>query len=68
MEFLTFAHTLYFTIRTNHHNHLLFMNNHGYRKVLQWKLDIQHYDASIEHVAGKANIPANVFSRLIIRP
>ena len=44
------------------------MSNYGSRKVLQWKLDIQHYDATIEHVAGKANIPADVFSRLIIRP
>ena len=37
------------------------------RKVLQWKLDIQHYDAIIEHVPGKANIPADIFSRQIIR-
>ena len=41
------------------------MNNHGSRKVLQWTLDIQHYDATIEHVPGKANIPADVFSRLV---
>ena len=38
------------------------MNNHGSRKVLQWKLDIQNYDATIEHVAGKANIPADVLA------
>jgi transposase InsO family protein len=56
-----------FTIRTDHRN-LLFMNNHGSRKVFQWKLDIQHYDATIEHVPGKANIPADVFSRLVVRP
>ena len=58
---------VHFTIRTDHRN-LLFMNNHGSRKVLQWKLDIQHYDATIEHVPGKANIPADVFSRLVLRP
>ena len=58
---------VHFTIRTDHRN-LLFMNNHGSRKVLQWKLDIQHYDATIEHVPGKANIPADVFSRLVVRP
>ena len=57
---------VHFTIRTDHRN-LLFMNNHGSRKVLQWKLDIQHYDATIEHVPGKANIPADVFSRLVDR-
>jgi len=56
---------VHFTIRTDHCN-LLFMNNHGLRKVLQWKLDIQQYDAIIEHVAGKANIPTDVFSRLIV--
>ena len=33
-----------FTIRTDHRN-LLYLNNHGSRKVLQWKLDIQYYDA-----------------------
>ena len=44
------------------------MNNHGSRKVFQWKLDIQHYNATIEHVPGKANIPADVFSRLVERP
>ena len=58
---------VHFTVRTDHRN-LLFMNNHGSRKVLQWKLDIQHYDATIEHVAGKANIPADVFSRLVVKP
>ena len=58
---------VHFTIRTDHRN-LLFMNNHGSRKVLQWKLDIQHYDATIEHVPGKANVPADVFSRLVTRP
>jgi hypothetical protein len=43
------------------------MNQHGSRKVLQWKLDIQHYNAIIEHVPGKANIPADIFSRQIIK-
>ena len=40
---------VHFTIRTAHCN-LLFMN--GSRKVLQWKLDIQYYDATIEHVGN----------------
>jgi len=45
------------------------MNNHGSRKVVQeWKLDIQHYDATIDHVPGKATLPADVFSRLVLRP
>ena len=41
------------------------MNNHGYRQDLQWKLDIQHYNATIEHVSGVLNTPAEVFSRLV---
>ena len=52
-----------FTIRTDHRN-LLYMNNHGSRKVLQWKLDIQHYNATIEHVQGPLNTP-DAFSRLV---
>ena len=55
-----------FTIRTDHRN-LLYMNNHGSRKVLQWKLDIQHYDAIIDHVTGAMNTPADDFSRMVER-
>ena len=47
---------------------LLSMNNHDSRKVLQWKLDVQHYDATIEHIAGKAKILTDVFSRVVVRP
>ena len=55
------------TIRMDLRN-LLFMNNYGLRKVLQWILDVQHYDAIIEHVPGKENIPADVFSlSLVVR-
>ena len=32
---------------------------------LQWKLDMQHYDAVIDHVPGEQNISADVFSRLV---
>ena len=54
-----------FTIRTDRRN-LLNLNNHGSQKVfLQWNLDIQHYDAIVEHVPGELNIPADVFSRLV---
>jgi len=54
-----------FTIRT-HHRNLLYLNNNGLRKVLQWKLDIQHYNAIIEHVPGALNVPTDVFSRLVV--
>ena len=53
-----------FTIETDHRN-LLYMNNHGSVKVLQWKLDIQHYNTTIERVPGVLNTPADVFSRLV---
>ena len=53
-----------FTIRTVHRN-LLYVNNHESQNVLQWNLDVQHYDAVIEHVPGELNIPANVFSCLV---
>jgi len=46
------------------HRNLLFMNNHCSHKVLQWKLDIQHYDDTIDHVPCKLD----VFSRLVVRP
>ena len=52
------------TIRKDHRN-LLYMNNHGSQRLLQWKLDIQHYDAIIEHVPSVMNTPADVFSQLI---
>ena len=42
------------------------MNNYGSRKVPQWKLDIQHYNAMIEHVKDVLlNTPVDVFSRLV---
>ena len=53
--------------RTDYRN-FLYLNNHGSRKVLQWKLDIQHYDAVIEHVPGEQNIPADFFNRHVPKP
>jgi len=42
----------HFTIRTDHNN-LIFLNNAGSKKVLNWKLSIQHLDFEIEHIKGK---------------
>jgi len=47
---------------------LIILNNNGSRKDLQWKLDMQHYDAVIKHIPGEENIPADVFSRLVPKP
>ena len=43
------------------------MNQNGSRKVLNWKLSIQHFNFFIEHIKGVDNIPADVFSRLVPR-
>lgn len=41
------------------------VNNHSLSKVLQWKLEIQHYNAVIERVPGKLNVLDDVFNRLV---
>jgi transposase InsO family protein len=55
-----------FTLRTDHKN-LQYLNQSGSRKVLNWKLAIQHYNCHIEHIKGVDNIPADTFSRLVQR-
>ena len=55
-----------FTIKTDHNN-LIFMNNAGSKKVLNWKLAIQHFDFFIEHIKGEQNIIADAFTRLVPR-
>ena len=54
----------HFTTRTDHNN-LIFLNNAGSKKVLNWKLSIQHLDFDIEHIKGKDNIVPDLFSRLV---
>ena len=56
-----------FTIKTDHKN-LLFLNQAGSNKVLNWKLAIQHFDFHIMHIPGKDNVIADAFSRLVNRP
>ena len=55
-----------FTLRTDHRN-LTFINTKGSPKVHRWKLDIQAYNMTVEHIKGEDNIPADCFSRLIPR-
>lgn len=52
-----------FTIRTDHRN-LLFLNNDASSKVLHWKWDIQQYNFDVEHIPGRDNIVADLYSRL----
>jgi hypothetical protein len=53
-----------FTIKTDHKN-LLFLNQAGSNKVLNWKLTIQKFDFNIEYIKGSDNIVADTFSRLV---
>jgi hypothetical protein len=56
-----------FTIKTDHKN-LLFLNQAGSSKVLNWKLVIQKFDFNIEYIKGADNIVADTFSRLVDQP
>ena len=51
-----------FTIRTDHAN-LKHLNEPTSQKVYRWKMELQAYDATWEHIPGKDN-PADEFSRM----
>ena len=53
-----------FTLRTDHKN-LIYIDTETSAKVKRWKLMVQEYDFFIEHIAGKANVAADGFSRLL---
>ena len=53
-----------FTLRTDHKN-LTYIDKETSAKVKRWKLLVQEYDFHIEHIAGKANVVADGFSRLL---
>jgi hypothetical protein len=54
----------HFILRTDHKN-LTYVNDPPSPKVRRWKLTLQEYDFSIEHIPGKENIVADAFSRLL---
>jgi hypothetical protein len=54
----------HFTLRTDHKN-LTYVNDPPSPKVRRWKITLQEYDFSIEHIPGKDNIAADAFSRLL---
>lgn len=56
-----------FTLRTDSKN-LTFINVDHREKVKRWKLAIQHFDFKVFHIAGKDNIEADGFSRLVHFP
>ena len=51
-------------MRTDHKN-LTFIDKESSAKAKRWKLCVQEYDFFIEHIAGKDNIVADGFSRLL---
>ena len=54
----------HFTLRTDHDN-LTYINDPISPKVRRWKLRIQGYDFTIEHIPGVKNVAADGFSRLL---
>ena len=54
-----------FLLRTDHMN-LTYINLGTSQKVQRWKLALQEFDFDIEHVAGKLNVVADAFSRLVV--
>ena len=53
---------VHFLLRADHKN-LTFINLENSGKVRRWKIEIQEYDFEVEHVPGKNNVVADVFSR-----
>jgi hypothetical protein len=54
---------VHFTLHTDHAN-LIYINEGGSRKVLEWKMSIQYFDFDITHIPGVNNVVADSFSRL----
>jgi hypothetical protein len=54
----------HFVLRTDHKN-LTYVNDPPSPKVRRWKITLQEYDFSLEHIPGKENIVADAFSRLL---
>lgn len=54
-----------FLLKTDHMN-LTYINLGTSQKVQRWKLALQEFDFDIEHVAGKLNVVADAFSRLVV--
>lgn len=54
-----------FLLRTDHMN-LTYINLGASQKVQRWKLALQEFDFDIEHIAGKLNVVADAFSRLVV--
>ena len=58
---------IHFNLKTDHRN-LTFINESVMPKVQRWKLSIQHFDFTLEHVPGKDNVVADGLSRFCLLP
>jgi hypothetical protein len=52
-----------FEMYTDHVN-LVYLNNPPSNKVLRWKLAIQEYNFTLDHIKGELNVVADGLSRL----
>ena len=55
---------VHFTLRTDHKN-LTYIYTTGSPKVVRWKLHIQEYDFTVEHIKGELNVVADGLSRMV---
>jgi len=53
-----------FTVRTDHFN-LKYLRNSNVPKLQRWRLILEEFDFSIEHIPGKENVVADSLSRLL---
>ncbi len=59
----TYYRDIPFELYTNHEN-LIYINTPPSNKVLRWKLAIQEYNFTRNHIAGEQNIVTDGLSRL----
>lgn len=58
---------VHFVLRTDHKN-LTYVNFDSSARITRWKLVTQEFDFSIKYVAGRENVIADAFSRLVEVP
>ena len=59
-----FIEGVHFVLRTDHAN-LTFLHSGYSAKVTRWRMEMQDYAFSLEHIPGRNNIVADAFSRML---